>query len=416
MHSLLRRSVSAVFVLAVLLYVLQVFTPLRLTTDGVAYLSLADLAATQGFPALAHTEFQFPKGYPAFVFVLMKVGIFSSASMVLVNLICFAVGVALSFRTLLALGFERFQAVMACVLTVLSFAAVKHITQGMSDFLFFALAATACWFMTLQSRLKWLAILPCVACALEVRFIGLALLFPLAAMTWSSAKKRPVALARTGLVVAGLMIAGVWAGRHYVLKNFQILRLGGLAQFLGRNVIAHFQDFGEMMLNVPASKLPVWAYGVTLLVGIIAIVCFWTGIVVLWRRSPWCAAYMAGYCCLILPWPYTDPRFWLPAMPFVLLTLYAGASAVLKASFKTALEGVPKLAVVAYCILFCGLGFAALGYSTWLTFSGPKFPDRYGDRLLRTTYLTGCSAPGADVNLPALNLLRRYEWHCRDRQ
>src|SRR5437016_3314468 len=150
MEQLLRRAVYVAFGVSIVLYLAQVFTPLRLTSDGITYLSLADAAARKGlFIALGQPNFPFPKGYPAFVFLLIKGGLFSSAALVLSNLLFFAVGLIFSFRTLIALGFGRSHAMIASLLTFLSFTAVKHITQGMSDFLFFALSAFACWLMNL---------------------------------------------------------------------------------------------------------------------------------------------------------------------------------------------------------------------------------------------------------------------------
>jgi len=401
------RAVSVIYVVSVVLYLLQIFTPLRLTSDGLAYLSLADSANTHGLIAtLKQSTFPFPKGYPAFVFMLMKGGIFSSATLVATNLFFFAVGLTFSFRTLITLGFQKPHAAVACLLTLLSFAAVKHVTQGMSDFLFFALAAIACWAMTLSSPYKWLIVLPFVACAIEVRFIGLVLMAPLAATVWPSVRKRPLVLAIASSTAVVLVVAGAWAGRPYLVKNIIILRNVGLGRFLGKNVVAHCLDFGELITNVPFAKLPGWFYVFMLTIGGIAMLLFFAGIATLMKRSMWTSFYMLGFSGLILPWPYTDPRFWLPALPFVLLTIHAGATTVFK--------HVPKSLVRTYCTVFCALGIAALGYSTWITFSGAQFPYRYGDGLLRATYLAHCSPTPIGVDQRALHLLRRYEWRCED--
>jgi len=400
-----RRAIYLTLGVSTLLYFLQAFGPLRLTTDSISYLSLADSATTQGvIHAFRQPNFPFPKGYPVFVFLLMKSGLFFPATIVITNLLFFAVGITFSFRTLIALGFQRNHAAIACLLTLLSFTAVKHITQGMSDFLFFALSAAACWSMTLHNRYKWLVIVPCAVCAIEVRFIGLALIFPLAAMAWPLVRRRPVAIVVIGVMALIFVGAGTWAGRHYLAKNFQLLKNNGLSHFLGNNIIAHCQDFAELMANISLSKLPAWSSTFMLIMGGFALLLFLGGIVALWGRSQWSCFYMLGYSALILPWPYTDPRFWLPAMPFVFLTMHAGAIAFFKK--------MPKRVVAAYGIIFCTLGFAALGYSTWLAFSGPKFPYRYGDGLLRSTYLAGCSVAPADANQKALHLLRRYDWRC----
>jgi hypothetical protein len=403
---ILRCAIYSTLGISVLLYLVQVFTPLRLTSDGINYLSLADSAATKGvIVAFRQPNFPFPKGYPLFVYLLMAAGIFSSATLVITNLLLFGLGLAFSFRTLITLGFQRSHASIACLLTFLSFVAVKFITQGMSDFLFFALSAAACWSMTLRSRYKWLAILPCVALAIEVRLIGLALIFPLAATAWPFVRKHPAVLAASSIVTLALVSAGALAGRPYLLKNFQMLRNNGLGRFLGKNIVAHCQDFGELATNVPFSKLPAWSYAFTLIVGGLALVVFFAGIVALRGRPGWSSLYMIGYAGVVLPWPYTDPRFWLPAMPFVLLTMHAGWTMLCRKA--------PKRIVSAYCIVFCALGFVSLGYSTWLTFSGAKFPYRYGDGLLRATYLAQCSPATVGVDQQALHLLRRYEWRCQ---
>ena len=404
-----RGAVFAILGISLSLYLLQVFTPLRLTSDGIAYLSLAKSAITM--MDIARTDFPFPKGYPVFIFLLMRARLFSSATLVMANILFFLTALAFTFRTLSSQGFQRSHATMACLLTLLSFSAVKHITQGMSDFLFFALAAIAFWSMTLSGRYKWLITLPCIASAIEVRLIGLALIFPLAAIIWPFAKKHWWRGLWGGAAVVAIVVAGAWAGRRYFSGNLHLLKNNGLGHFLWKNIIAHSQDFGELIANVPISKLPAWSHAFVLFLGASVIVLFFVGIVVLRKRSPMCSFYMIGYSCVILPWPFTDPRFWIPAMPFALLTIYAGGAALLT---KPEVSIAARRAVLAYCLIFCLLGFGALGYSTWLTFSGPRFPYRYGDGLLRTTYLAGCSAPSAGVNQSALELLKAYEWHCQD--
>ncbi len=333
MDKVIRQAAYIAFGVAIVLYLAQLFTPLRLDSDGIAYLSLADSASREGvFSAVRQTNFPFPKGYPAFVFLLMRAGIFSSPLLVISNLLLFAVALVFSFRTLIALGFQRSHATIACLLTLLSFAAVKHVTQGRSDFLFFALSACACWLMTVSSPYKWVALLPCIVCAIEVRFIGLALIAPLAVTAWPSVSKHRIALAAAALVALGCLGVGIWAGHHYLAY------------------------FGELVVNAPFSKLPSWSHGLMLIIGGAAWLLFFAGIAAVWRRSLWLAGYLIAYGGLIFPWPYTDPRFWLPAMPLVLLATHSG----LMALFET----LPRGMLVAYDVIFCALGFAALIYST----------------------------------------------------
>lgn len=403
----LSRYISHVGILAAALYLAQLFTPLRLTSDAIDYLSLADSALKgDGLTTLLSAHFRFPKGYAVFAFLLMKVGLFSSVTLVAFNLLFFAIGLALSFRTLIALGFQRSQAMVACLMTLLSFTAVKHITQGMSDFLFFAAASCVCWLITVKSPYRWAAMLLCAMCAIEMRFIGLALLAPLLVTAFSDLRKRPIVMAVASSVAFGGLAIGLWVGRHYLLANADLLRSYGWFRFLETTATTHSQDFAELIINAPFSKLPAGLSVLLLLVGAATFLIFVTGVFALRDRARWLFAYLVAYSALILPWPFTDPRFWLPVMPFVCVAIAEGISVVF--------AHAPKLAIVApYMIAFCVVGFGALGYSTWLTFSGPKFSARYGDGLLRTAYQANCSSASANADQRALELLRRYDWHCQ---
>ncbi len=393
----------------IVFYGLQAFSPLRLTTDGIVYLSLADAAMTKGIHATLSESSPFPKGYPVFVYLLMKARLFSAASLLLSNLLFFVLGLVFSFRTLVNLGFERRPSLVACLLPLASLAAIKHVTQGMSDFLFFALSSCACWLMTISSPYRWLGIVPCVAIAIEVRFIGLALIIPLAVSAWPEVRKRPSFVAIASLLIGAGIFAAVTSGHHYLQANSTMLLRNGLWRFITRNLIVHCQDFGEMVWNLPFSKVSEWSRVPQLLTGSLAIFLFFFGIAQLWSRFQWLSLYLIAYSALIFPWPYSDPRFWLPAMPFVFLSMHEGLKAVFRA--------VPTRVVMAYVVVFCVVGLIELGYSTRITFAGPAFAHRYGDGRLTAAYLARCSPSPADSNqAQAVHLLREYEWHCRETQ
>ena len=406
-----RFLLISAFAAAAALYALQVFTPLRLTSDGITYLSLADSATRNGvWTEFSQPGFPFPKGYPLFIFFFMKAGLFSSATLVISNVVLFALGLFFSFRTLLALKFDRTDAQVACLLSALCFASVKHITQGMSDFLFFALASCACWLLTSNHRYRWLGIGLCTAAAIEVRFIGLALIAPILTCAWPFLRKRLLAVAITSGLGVAMLIAGLLAGHHYLGSNALMLRNNGLWRFAGRTFIAHVQDFGEIIANVPLSKIPAELRVPVLFAGVAAMLIFFTGAVALRRRSIWLCSYLVAYSLLVLPWPYTDPRFWVPVMPFVLLSFHEGLTRLFRE--------IPKGFVVAYTVLFCLCGFTALAYSSKLTFAGQQFAKQYGDGRLTNAYLDGCKASTNAIENPgeqeARVLLQRYEWHCRD--
>lgn len=396
--------VALALALASFLYAAQVFTPLRLTTDGIYYLSFADGAArANGLLTFYEQHFLLPKGYSLFLFVLMKVGIFSSFTLVISNLVFLFAALLLTFETLQTLGFERRYSAVLCALTLLSFTTVKNITLPMSDFLFFALSAVAWWLMNRPGRMRWLAIVPAIGAA-EVRLAGLALFVPLAYLAWSSLAQRRKLLLPISLALLAALAMGVWASRRYFVDYLRYVRNMGVLSILKISALLHSRDFAELVSNLPYAKLPAWARPELIAIGALALFIYLGGMLVLLRRSRRTFFYLLGYSLLILPWPFTDPRFWLPVMPFVFLAIHQCLIEVSRRKLRTL--------AVSYVVLFCALGFVALGYSTWLTFSGPQFAYRYGDGKLRATYLAGCAHGGEDVNREAADLLQRYEWHC----
>ena len=401
--NLLQTAAILIFGLATLLYTMQLFTPLRLTTDGIRYLSLADSGIRgHGLSTIAAKYFFFPKGYPVFLFGMMKLGIFSSAVLVASNLVFLWLALVLSFQTLTANGFQREVAAVACLFTYLSYAAIKHVTQAMSDFLFFSLAAGAFWLINRKGPYRWLAVLPALG-AVEVRLLGLALFVPIAFVVWQSAAKRPKLLIAVCAVLVCCLGVGLWAGRRYFSANSSLLRQYGVGHFLWYSGVTHCEDFGQLVFNVPWTKLPGWTAVLIIGTGVIAIIFLMIGVIALFKSSPMISLYLVGCSVLIFPWPYTDPRFWLPVMPYVVVAIWIAVVRIF--------EKVPDWTLVGYTALFSIAGFAALGYSTWITFSGPQFPYRYGDGLLRSAYIAHCSGSPAG-NQDAIDLLRRYEWHC----
>lgn len=199
-------------------------------------------------------------------------------------------------------------------------------------------------------------------------------------------------------------MGGIWAGRHYFVSDLVLLRQEGVGHFIWLSAVTRCEDFGQLIINLPWTKLPSWTAVLIIGTGAIGRLLFALGVIALCKSCVLAASYLIGCSLLLIPWPFTDPRFWLPAMPFMVVAIYKGIDQLL--------DSIPDWTRIGYTALFSIAGFVALGYSTWLTFSGAKFPDRYGDGELRSAYIANCSSSVDSSNHEALNLLRRYEWHC----
>ena len=77
-----------------------------------------------------------------------------------------------------------------------------------------------------------------------------------------------------------------------------------------------------------------------------------------------------SYSAVILVWPFYDPRFWLPVLPF--LVAYVGLS--LKYCVQ---KGISLHVFQVWVMGFAIMGLPVLASSTILSFSRSSFGDRY---------------------------------------
>src|SRR6185436_5664505 len=122
-------------------YALQTWSPLRLDTDAVALLSMADSAAHGGGFVNQGHETVFPPGYPALIAVLSKSGLGYSSAVIGMNLLLLLGGLFFAYRILERRFFQnKTTSLYMCSLSLLSYVVVKHFTMPLSDVAFFGIA------------------------------------------------------------------------------------------------------------------------------------------------------------------------------------------------------------------------------------------------------------------------------------
>jgi hypothetical protein len=142
--------------------------------------------------------------------------------------------------------------------------------------------------------------------------------------------------------------------------------------------ILHYRltELGELLANMPLSKLPTVVHFVMPSFGVVLLLLTLLGLATKGKRSGPTEVFLIGYLVILFAWPYYDARFWLPVIP--LLVAYS----------VLAIDRLrlPRVLVRTYCAVFTLLGFISIVYTTQISFAGSKFPDRYGDGNLRPTY------------------------------
>jgi hypothetical protein len=398
------------------LYVVQLWTPLRLDGDSIELLSIASSAA-DGHGFLDHGQkTRYGVGYPAMVVCLERAGAARPWGLVGLNALFLLIG----FTCAKAVARQYFElsndwAVTTVLFTALSFVLVKHFTLPLTDIPFFGVSLVAVVLLVRAGKesgapyLFWVAALATSVLGVAVRPIGIAL-FP--SLAWSLGarlgvgnilrqNKRMTLISLGSAAVLCSAMSVLLLRTKYVQEDLSAVASQGLGHTAHNILLYRVHEFGELFLNAPASKLGklsplVW------LAGAVASVA----LVVSFRRCRLgiVEVYLAAYTAIMFLWHAGDTRFWIPVLPLIFAELFS----LLRPWTFT---GWKKRASMLYAAAYMLAGFAALAYSTRITFSGPDFPYRFGDGTLRSTYELFYSDPGVDrsnIDGPALEILQRY--------
>jgi hypothetical protein len=420
-----RIAIGLALLLVSLAYLVQIASPLRLVGDGVDYLMQASSAADgSGFRFHGQRSIR-PPGYPALIFLLAKAGLANSWAIVSLNCLLLGIGCWASYFILrTSFGLDSATAEIVCLLTLLSFVTVKHVTLPLSDISYFGFSMPGL-LLLLQAeadtrpRRYWqlAAAVPLIGFCIALRTIGVALI---PALIWAAlggtaqVKRLPQWLRQhrvVSLVLLLVMLAAIagaaslFLHSRYLQSSSNILSRRGLGNVVS-DLRDHTIEWGELATNAPASKLP----GVLQLpmrsIGFFALLLCVAGIWETRRKLDAQVWYVLGFASILLAWPWSDARFWLPVLPLLIGYVLIGARRIVPPSLL-------RPAILAYSVCFCVLGIVALGYSTRLTFAGSRFPELYGDGSLRATYrlvILGEQPKNTDdISQEALYLLHRYD-------
>jgi len=403
------RLLKLVFFLFTGGYLLQIFSPLRLTTDAIRLLTMA-VSAYHGKGYLIGTQpDQFPIVYPFFIKTMLQLHLARSMTFILFNLFWLLVGLAI-FHAWYKTQKGMPPTLLPITFVLSSWITIKHITLPMTDFLYFGVSSLSIFFLWLfwlqTGHRKWLAFSLSILLgylALNCRSVGLTI-FPVIAITAILHKDSAPVIKRLftqkwyaltiGSALAALSLLAVYFVRQtdwYALQfarpgsYFQSLigvsRRNGIGMFFLQNISYRTLEFGSIFMNMPTDKIP-RLRPLLYFVGAVG----WAGVLYgAWcllhvkRLLPW-PLYFLSYATLIFMWPYFDARFWLPLFP-ILVVLFLTAIRDLVNR-----RPVTHRAFQSYAVLFLIMGFIALLFSTKISLSGRRLGDLYGNERMRITY------------------------------
>lgn len=408
-----------VFIIILLLVVINVFTPLRLNTDGIRYLNILEyLKGDFDSNSIAAHDF-LPHGYPWLLQAFDKLHLLCPAIITLVNIIAILGGsyfVACLFAVKnkwLYLG-----AVQLC------FICIKHYTLPLADevFTFIILGAVYCWDSVFKGNRYLIApALLISALAMFFRTAGISviigiILYLLYCYRGYLLKYKIVIMCLIALLTGVFILFAL--NIHLVENHIDYIKQLDISTIIKdpatiiNRLAYHMQELGEMVVNVPFSKLSGILGDKSLylfiVIGVVSIVLLIRVIVQhkYYRFFPFWVFF--SYMLMILVWPFYDTRFMLPVTPFLIYFLMEYLS-------RQRRKYITILAASVYFIF----GLMSVIYSDALSVNKAFFLKHYGaDQNLTNAYrihfenekVAAAQKPQYDINKDnVLFLLEKFD-------
>jgi len=392
--------------------------------DAIEFLEIAasvsdgDGFLTNGQPS------HYPPGYPLILAGLDRAGMGHSAVLIGLNLASLAVGLACAgFILSRSLRIGREPALLLAAMTLLSWVVVKHVTLPVSDVPYLGVSLASLALATRATELRGRRKALCLAgatvlaaIAISLRTIGVALAPALAMaaaggsrFSWTGLRRawethrRVATLTLTGVGVCLAAGGAILGSTKYAREMVRDWRgVGDLVRF-------RLEDWAELLLNGSQAQLPQALQPWMMLPGLAFVAALAIGVRARRGLAP-VDLYVGAYTAILLVWPYRDARFWIPVVPLLLGYVWLGFREVAETRRAAA-----RWVGAGYLTGYAAMGLLALAYSTWLTFSGHRFADRYGGGIYRASYLAAFGQePEIDDAAPPPALVGRAD-HSEER-
>ena len=315
------------------------------------------------FRAGTPLQLQYPPGYPAWLLVVRSIIGENLDGVKLVNLLLMA-GTLVLLYPILRRFLGAVLALAAVVLLALSPGMLMNGGSMMSEslFLFFATVVLTRMVPGHPGIAGGPAVLILLAVvALLTRSVGLSVLLAVGYWLWSTRRTRSLLV----WAIAGLVAGGGWFGYTLLAKSDPTVRsyagdfttgiapttsnaVADMASRLGQNLVRYGTRELQTVLSLPT--IPATVADNLVWLALLALL-FPIGFLLLWRRWPVAAVFLAAYGVLILIWPWTDGRLLVPTLPFLLLVLLLGAR---QATARLPLTG--RALALGGLVLLLGLG------------------------------------------------------------
>jgi len=417
-HTLIFKILTATLVI---FYLVNCCTPLRLHVDMLRYFAIKDCIELGCPPDSDAAKDYMPVGYTALLLAFSKMGILKSYTIVLLNCL-YLFGGLWMVRKIFTSSINPF---FFLVLVLLNWTIIKFVTHPLSEmqYLFFSTASVYLFYRYTQTPnfLLLLSAFALGALAFLTRSVGIALFAALiTGLLWQYRKELIVLVRKNKILVVVVVLAmiGVMAfskqlGLDHYTGVFSKATKGGGVTF-STILKWHFTEWAEFCLNITIVKVEgYFPFSSGRPFFLVAGILFFAGFVYLLfirkNNIPFIVkAYLLFYSLLMFNWPFYDPRFWVPVLPFV--------AAVVAESVRSAQKAgkLVRAPLIAFLMVYFTLGAVSIGYITYTSLNRRVFARTQANGVYKNEYETffygkpqSDSTGHADPNI--VDILRRYD-------
>lgn len=424
MYKFNKPFAAIIFCLVMFLVLLNLFTPLRLNTDGIRYLNILEfLNGNLDKNSFAAHDF-LPHGYPLFLFFFEKIHLLSPALITLINILC-----TLTSSYILAKLLKIENRLIYFSIVMISFINIKQFTLPISDQFFTLLFIWSIylWVIFFNGRLYF--IIPALivtVLSIYVRTAGIAVIIGVILYTIYLNKNlllnKKILSGIIAILIIFFFIIFIYNLSLFEKKIDYIrqLEMEGMVKnpfSIIKRLFIHFQELGEVAINIPYSKLSPMIHlkafdsslFILIVAGIISLYIIFKSVIYLKLYKSLVFWAFFSYLMMIFLWPFYDTRFLVPIIPLFLYLFYYYISNLLKIRFIK----------ITQVVLYVSLGLISLVYSDALSLNKLFFLKHYGfDPKLTENYrihfknetLDISQKPVYDINkYNELYLLEKYD-------
>lgn len=413
-----RQAWVAATGVVVVVYLINCFTPFRLTNDTVRYFALMeDRLGTWPDSFGQPTDF-LPVGYVYFLEILARLHLLSPFSIAFCQLLYLA-GSLYFIRQLFGAAINTW---LFAFLVLLNWTTIKLVMTPLSElqFLFFSSATLYAHQRFLQNkRLAQLGLTILLSLlAFVTRTAGIVLIAALVLSFVLSQRKVITGWLRQRPVVSVGALIALLAGITVLVTQPKFITYFGYfwrpltrdgGSFFVNNLRLHCMDFAELFINTPYSKVAMLSAS-----PVAAIAYLLTGLLFLCLLL-WClvkhraripgsvSVYLVLYLVVIFNWPFFEARFFFPILPLMLAVFLLHLQQVARQQ---------RLLAAAWLTCYVIVGVFVMAYYSRLSLEKDFMRKRHDAGLWKAEYdYLFSGRPVEDsttVNQKALYILRKY--------